>query len=335
MQKTYIIAEMSANHGGSLDHALKIVKEAKKAGADCLKLQTYTADTLTLNCFNDYFKIHNGLWDEQYLYELYRTAATPWEWQPVIKKECEHVGLDFLSTPFDHTAVDFLCDLNVNAFKIASFEIVDLPLISYAASKGKTMILSCGMASKEEIQEALNTCKAAGNEDVILLKCCSEYPAQPEHMNLSTITDMRREYEVPIGLSDHSMGHLSALIACSLGACVIEKHFCLDRSIDTADSKFSMNPQEFSDMVQAIREVETAMGDVYYGVSATEVDSIIFRKSVFAAEDILPGESFTRKNIRIIRPGYGIAPKYYEKLLNRTAKREIKFGEPIQQIDLE
>ena len=237
--EVYVIAEMSANHAGKLENALKIVHAAKECGADCVKIQTYTADTITINCHNDCFTFHGGLWDNMNLYELYQTAYTPWEWQSVIKDECTKVGIDFLSTPFDPTAVDFLESIGCEAYKIASFEIVDIPLIEYTASKQKPMIISCGMASDEEISDALNACHKVGNDNIVLLKCCSEYPTNIDNLNLSTISDMKTNYNVTIGLSDHSMGCMADMVAVSLGAKVIEKHFCLSRKIKNADSDFS------------------------------------------------------------------------------------------------
>ena len=238
----YIIAEMSANHAGKLENALEIVRAAKKAGADCVKIQTYTADTLTIQCDNEYFRIKGGLWDGKTLYDLYQQAHTPKQWHQAIKDECSRVGVDFLSTPFDNSAVDFLEELGVEFYKIASFELVDIPLIEYVASKGKPVIMSCGMASPKEISEALEAVYSQGNHDVVLLKCCSEYPANYDDMNLATIIDMKERYSVPVGLSDHSMGSIAAVAAVCLGACVVEKHFCISREIENPDCEFSMEP---------------------------------------------------------------------------------------------
>ena len=248
--QVYVIAEMSANHAGKLENALEIVRQAAEAGADCVKIQTYTADTMTIDCDNEYFRIKGGLWDGYKLYDLYRDAGTPWEWQERIKEECEACGVDFLSTPFDRTAVDFLEGIGCEAYKIASFELVDIPLIEYAASKGKPMIISCGMGGVEEIQDAVAACRRQGNEQVVLLKCCSEYPANYDDMNFATITDMRERFGVPVGLSDHSMGSIGAVVGVSLGAQVVEKHFCLSRAIKNPDSEFSMEPAEFAAMVR-------------------------------------------------------------------------------------
>lgn len=329
--KTYFIAEMSSNHGGKLEQALEIVHAAKKAGADCLKIQTYTADTMTLNCDNSYFQIQDGLWDGNTLYQLYQKAYTPWEWHEAIQKECERAGIDFLSTPFDRTSVDFLEKMRVSFYKIASFELVDIPLIEYVASKGKPVIISCGMGSPEEIQEAVDACSRQGNKQIILLKCCSEYPANASDMHLSVIADMKRRFHLPVGLSDHSMGSLAAVTAAALGACVIEKHFCIDRKIETPDSAFSMEPQEFSQMVQNVAAVHSMIGDISYERTAAEEQSIIFRRSLFAIADIAKGDILSEKNMRIIRPGYGMKPKYWKILYGKPARYDYKKGEPIQE----
>ncbi len=327
----YFIAEMSANHAGSLENALAIVDEAKEAGADCLKIQTYTADTLTIDCDNEYFKIKGGLWDGYRLYELYKEAYTPWEWQPKIKERCEELGMDFLSTPFDKTAVDFLENMNISCYKIASFELVDIPLIKYAASKGKPMIISCGMGSIEEIEDAVNACKSVGNNQIVLLKCTSEYPARLADMNLATISDMKSRFNLPIGLSDHSMGNLASVVAVSLGACVIEKHFCLDRKIKNPDSEFSMEPHEFKSLVKEVRDALSARGSASYELTEKETASKVFRRSIFCIKDIKAGEKFTDENIRVIRPGYGEKPKYFESLIGQDAKKDYSFGEPVSE----
>lgn len=326
----YFIAEMSANHAGSLDNALEIVRAAKKAGADCLKIQTYTADTMTIDCDNEHFRIKGGLWDGYKLYDLYREALTPWEWDEAIRDECLKVGLDFLSTPFDKTAVDFLEGLDVEFYKIASFELVDIPLIEYTARKGKPMVISCGMGSIEEIQDALDACRRQGNEQIVLLKCCSEYPANFADMNLLTISDMRERFGVSVGLSDHSMGSLAAVVGVSLGACVVEKHFCLSRKIKNPDSEFSMEPGEFARMVSDCKAALEIQGKVSYELTENEKSSKVFRRSIFAVRDIAAGEAFTEKNIRVIRPGYGAAPKHYSALLGTVAKQDYKRGEPVE-----
>ncbi|MDR2044043.1 MAG: pseudaminic acid synthase [Clostridium sp.] len=331
----YFIAEMSANHAGELENALAIVRAAKEAGADCLKIQTYTADTITLNSQKEYFRIREGLWKGYTLYGLYSEAFTPWEWHEPIQEECERQGLDFLSTPFDESAVDFLEGLGVGAYKIASFELVHIPLIEYAASKGRPMLLSTGMGSEEEIEEAVQACRRQGNEDVILLKCTSEYPARYQDMNLSVLTQMRRRFGVRVGLSDHSMGSLAPVAAASLGACVIEKHFCLSRKLESADCAFSMEPEEYRDMVADVRNAQAALGSPEFTVSADESLSFSHRRSVFSAKEIRRGEILTKDNLRIVRPGQGLPPKYWNEVLGKRARRDIEFAEPIQWEDLE
>lgn len=326
----YTIAEMSANHAGKLENALEIVRRAKAAGADCLKIQTYTADTLTIDCDAEPFQIKGGLWDGRKLYDLYQDAYTPWEWQPVIKAACEKVGLDFLSTPFDRTAVDFLEDMGCEAYKIASFELVDIPLIEYAASKGKPMIISCGMGSIEEMQDAVDACRRMENEQIVLLKCCSEYPADYADMRMATILDMQRRFKVPVGFSDHSMGSLADVVAVSLGACVIEKHVCLSRKIKNPDSEFSMEMEEFAQMVRDVKNAACIKGDISYQLTEKEQDSTVFRRSLFAVKDIAKGEALTKENVRSIRPGDGLAPKYYKEVLDKTAAVAIKKGTPLR-----
>lgn len=329
-EPTYIIAEMSANHGGSYDRALEIIHAAKEAGADCIKIQTYTPDTITLDCDNSYFQIREGTWKNDNLYHLYEKAYTPWEWQEGLRDEAQKVGIDFLSTPFDNSAVDFLEGLGVKAYKIASFELTDLPLISYVASKGKPVILSTGMSSLSEIDEAVQTVKQAGNQEIALLRCASAYPAVTDEMNLRTMQNMKETFGVTVGLSDHSFGSVGAVTAVALGGRIIEKHLCLDRSIKTPDSSFSMTPAEFADMVSDVRQAEKAIGSVKYGVSRQEKSNLAFRRSVFCVKDIKKGEILTEDNIRIIRPGYGMAPKYYPMALGQEALCDIPRGTPIQ-----
>ncbi len=331
-KEPYLIAEMSANHGGDPEHALKIVREAAAAGADCVKIQTYTADSLTIDCDREDFCIHGGLWDGRKLYELYTDAATPYEWQERIRKECENCGVDFLSTPFDRDAVDFLEKIGAEAYKIASFELVDLPLIEYAASKGKPMIISCGMGSPEEIQDAVDTCRSVGNDQIVLLKCCSEYPANWEDMHLGNIPDMAERFGVPVGLSDHSAGSLAAVVGVSLGACVVEKHVKLD-GVESADSAFSMSMKEYAKMAKEVRSAVRIAQGPDYTLTAGEKDSLRFRRSIYAVADIAEGELFTEENLRVIRPGYGIAPKYYKGLLGKKSRRAIKRGEPLTAAD--
>lgn len=334
-EKVYIIAEMSANHAGSIQRAKDIIYAAKESGADCIKIQTYTPDTITINCNNQYFHIKDGTWEGENLYQLYGKAYTPWEWQMELKQEAERVGLDFLSTPFDKTAVEFLEDIGIEFYKIASFELVDIPLIECVASKGKPIILSTGMGTIDEIEEAVFAIRNQGNEDIVLLRCSSAYPAVSEEMNLITIKDMWDRFEVPIGLSDHSMGSVAAITAVALGARVIEKHFCLDRHIENPDASFSMEPEEFSRMVKDIRDVEKAMGNIKYGPTSQEEDSIIFRKSIFVVKDIKKGEMLTENNIRVIRPGYGMKPREYKRMIGKRALRDLNYGMPLLMEDVE
>ncbi|KXG76349.1 pseudaminic acid synthase [Thermotalea metallivorans] len=326
---TYIIAEMSANHAGDLHRAIEIVHAAKEAGADCLKIQTYTADTLTIDCDKEYFKINKGTWKGENLYHLYKKAYTPWEWQPLIKEEVEKLGMDFLSTPFDKTAVDFLEELGVAFYKIASFEMVDIPLIQYVASKGKPMIMSTGMATLGEIEDAVHAVKSMGNSNLCLLKCSSAYPAVPDDMNLRTIKHLEETFGVPVGLSDHSLGSIGAVTAVAMGAKVIEKHFCISREVENPDASFSMEAHEFKQMVDDIRAAERAIGTISYEVSEAEEASKVFRKSIFVVKDIKRGEIFTEENIRVIRPGHGLPPKFYESILGHKATRDIERGMPL------
>ena len=325
----YLIAEMSANHAGDIENAKQIIREAKKAGADCVKIQTYTADTLTIDCNNEYFQIGSGTWKGENLYQLYQKAYTPWEWQAELMEEAKRVGLDFFSTPFDKTSVDFLEEMGVEFYKIASFELVDLPLIRYVASKGKPMIMSTGMSTLGEIEEAVEAVRSQGNDQLALLRCASAYPAITDQMNLRTMQNMAQVFGVPVGLSDHSMGSVGAVTAVALGASIIEKHFCLDRELENPDAVFSMNPEEFARMAADIRQAEKAVGVVRYGAARQEESSIVFRRSIFCVKDIAPGEPLTEENIRVIRPGYGMKPKYYEEILGQVALKEIKRGTPI------
>ena len=331
--EVYIIAEMSANHGGSFETAIEIVRRAAKAGADCLKIQTYTADSITIDCDNEYFQIHGGLWDGYKLHDLYEDANTPYEWTEPIKAECEKCGIDFLSTPFDATAVDFLEKCGVEFYKIASFELVDIPLIEYCASKGKPMVMSCGMAGIDDIQDAIDACKRVGNEKIVLLKCCSEYPAPWGDMKLANIPNMKKRFGVPVGISDHSAGSLGAVVGVALGAMVVEKHVMIE-GVESADNGFSMTIDGFAQMVLDIRATEKMVQGPDYGLTAGEQKQTIFRRSLFAVKDIKVGEEFTKENVRSIRPGNGIKPKYYNSLIGKKSKRDISFGEPILMEDL-
>lgn len=326
----YMIAEMSANHAGSLAHAKEIIHAAKESGADCIKIQTYTPDTITISCQNEYFRIKSGIWAGESLYQLYGKAYMPWDWQPQLKEEADQVGIDFFSTPFDRTAVDFLEELGVEFYKIASFELIDLPLLAYVAAKGKPMILSTGMASLSEIDEAVQTVRRQGNQQLALLRCASAYPAITDEMNLSAMQHMAYTFQLPVGLSDHSMGSVAAVTAVALGAKIIEKHFCLSREAGGADASFSMEPKEYAAMVADIRQAEKAIGRIHYGASKQEAENQKLRRSVFSVKDISKGETLTEENVRVIRPGYGLAPKYYTRALGQTALQDIPRGTPIQ-----
>lgn len=331
----YIIAEMSANHAGSFGRAKEIIHAAKEAGADCIKIQTYTADTLTIDCDNKYFHIDNGTWKGENLYQLYQRAFTPWEWQEELKSEAEKVGLDFLSTPFDKTSVDFLEDLGVGFYKIASFELVDIPLIEYVASKGKPVIISTGMGTIEDIEDAVGAAKRNGNDKLCLLRCASAYPAISDSMNLKTMVDMKERFHLPVGLSDHSLGSVGAVTAVAMGASVIEKHFCISRAIENPDSAFSMEAEEFKKMVEDIRMAERAKGIVNYGPTREEESNVIFRKSIFVTQDIKRGEMLTEENIKVIRPGYGMKPKYFMEVLGKRTVCDIERGTPLNSKMLE
>jgi len=327
---TYLIAEMSANHNQDFNQAVKIIEAAKEAGADAIKLQTYTPDTLTIDCDNEYFQIGTGtIWEGRNLYELYAEAFTPWEWQPKLKEIAEELGLDFFSTPFDFTAVDFLEEIGVPAYKIASFENVDIPLVKRIAQTGKPIIMSTGMASLAEIDEAVTTIKETGNNQLALLKCTSAYPAPPEEMNLRTIPHLAEAFEVPTGLSDHTLGIAVPVAAVALGACIVEKHFTLSRNISGPDSAFSLEPHEFKAMVDAIRVAEKALGKVLYDVTEREKASRVFRRSLFVVKDTKAGEIFTKENVRSIRPGYGLHTRYLDEVLGRQAARDIEKGTPL------
>lgn len=328
--KTYIIAEMSANHAGSFERAKEIIHAAKEVGADCIKIQTYTADTLTIDCDNKYFHIDDGTWKGDTLYNLYKKAYTPWEWQADLKNEADKIGLDFLSTPFDNTSVDFLEDIGIEFYKIASFELVDIPLIEYVARKGKPIIMSTGMGTLGEIEEAVNAIKGQGNDQIYLLKCSSAYPAISDNMNLNTMVNMKETFGVPVGLSDHSMGSLGAVIAVAMGANIIEKHFCISREIENPDSSFSMEKDEFKNMVEDIRSVEKAKGKIKYGPEEEENENVKFRRSIFVTKDINKGEIFDKENIKIIRPAYGMHPRYYDEILGKSANADLKAGTPLK-----
>lgn len=332
----FIIAELSANHNGSFDTAAKTLEAMKKSGADAVKLQTYTPDTMTIECTNDYFKINKGtLWDGKTLYELYKEAYMPWEWQPKLQKIARELDLICFSTPFDNSAVDFLEQMDVPLYKIASFEITDIPLIKYVASKGKPIIMSIGIAEFDEIQEAVHACREAGNNQLALLKCTSSYPAPVEEANLLTIPDIQKTFNVVPGLSDHTLGINISIASVALGAKIIERHFILDRKLGGPDASFSLEPEEFKKMVDGIREVEKGLGKVSYEISERTKPNREFVRSLFVVEDIQKGETFTGKNVRSIRPGFGLPPKYIDDIVGKKAVCDIKRGTPLQWEQIE
>ena len=326
----YVIAELSANHNQDFDRAVQTIQAAKNAGADAVKLQTYTPDTITLASDRDEFRIDAGtLWDGRTLHGLYHEAFMPWEWQPRLKKAAEDLGIDLFSTAFDPSAVDFLEQMNVMIHKVASFELVDIPLIQKMARTGKPLIISTGMATAEEIDEAMQAARAAGATQIALLKCTSAYPAPPEDMNLRTIPEMMRRFSVPVGLSDHTMGIAVPVAAVALGACIIEKHLTLSRSHPGPDSAFSLEPNEFKNMVEAVRIAEKSLGTVSFGAAGKQESSKSFRRSLFAVEDIQQGAEFTTTNIRSIRPGHGLHPRHLPEMLGKRAATNIKKGSPM------
>lgn len=332
----YIVAELSANHGHDIQIAKNTIKAIKEAGADAVKLQTYTADTITIDCDNEYFQIKQGtLWDGTTLYKLYQEAYTPWEWHRELFDYGEEIGITIFSSPFDKTAVDLLESLNTPAYKVASFEITDIPLIRYMASKQKSMIISTGIASIGEIKEAVDACKGEGNYDITLLKCTSSYPAPYEEINLLTIPNMKDTFGVKVGLSDHTMGSTVALGAVALGARFIEKHVILDRSIGGPDASFSMEIDEFKEMVNEIRNLEKALGRVNYDLNEKTLNNRTFSRSLFFTEDIKQGEIITEENMRSIRPGYGMHPRHYEEILGKKITKDIKKGTPVEWSHIE
>jgi N-acetylneuraminate synthase len=327
---TYIVAELSANHNQDYDQAVRLVHAAKEAGADAIKLQTYTPDTLTIDCDNEYFRIGKGtIWEGRNLYDLYSEAYTPWEWQPKLKEIANDLGLDLFSTAFDLSAVDFLEEIGVPIHKVASFEIVDIPLIEKMARTGKPLIISTGMTTLGEIEEAVQASRKAGATQIALLKCTSAYPAPPEEMNLRTIPHLAEAFQVPVGLSDHTLGIAVPVAAVALGARIVEKHFTLSRDIPSPDSAFSLEPQEFKAMVEAIRVAEKALGEVRYEVMEREAASRVFRRSLFVVKDVKAGEVFTEESIRSIRPGYGLHTRHLGEVLGQRAARDIERGTPL------
>lgn len=327
----FVIAELSANHGGKIDIAKETVRAAKRAGADAIKLQTYTADTITLDAKNDDFKIEGTIWEGKFLYDLYKEAFLPWEWHEELFNTATEEGLVCFSSPFDATAVDFLEELNNPIYKIASFEITDIPLIKYVASKGKPIIISTGIARYDDIALAIGTCRAADNNDITLLKCTSSYPAPIEKANLSLMQKFSEDFGVKIGLSDHTLGATLPIVAVAMGARVIEKHFILDKSIGGPDASFSMDEKEFGEMVTSIRAAESALGIASYDLTAEQEKSRQFMRSLYATEDINIGDKLTNKNIRSVRPGYGLAPRYYSQIVNKDSAIALKKGDRIPE----
>jgi pseudaminic acid synthase len=326
----FVVAELSANHLQKFDYAVKLIKAAKEAGADAVKLQTYTPDTLTIDSDNEYFRIKQGtLWDGKTLYQLYQEAYTPWEWQPKLKEIAEDLGLICFSSPFDKSAVDFLEEMDVPAYKVASFEITDIPLIEYIASKGKPVIISTGIATLSDVEEAVNACRRMGNSQIALLKCTSAYPAPLGEINLKTISHLAETFHVVAGLSDHTLGISVPIASVALGAKIIEKHFILDRKLGGADAAFSLEPEEFKTMVKAVREVEKALGEVSYELTEKTKKNREFARSLFIVKDMKAGEIFREENVRSIRPGYGLHPKYLKDVFRKKASRDIGKGTPL------
>lgn len=325
--QVFIIAELSANHHGSLKTALASIKAIKRTGADAVKLQTYTADTITIDSKKEDFKIKGTVWEDRYLYDLYQEAFTPWEWHEELFRLAREEGLVCFSSPFDKTAVDLLESLDNPIYKIASFEITDIPLIEYAASKAKPMIMSTGIATDEDIRLAVAACRAAGNDDITLLKCTSSYPVPIQEADLMMIPDLAQRFKVRSGLSDHTLGMIAPIVATALGATVIEKHFIMDRSIGGPDASFSMNEAEFTAMVQAVRAAEQSLGKVDYALTDKQKSSRAFSRSLYVVEDISAGETITEKNVRSIRPGFGLHPKYYPAILGKKVNRDLEQGE--------
>jgi len=325
----YVVAEMSANHNQDFDRAIRLVEAAKQAGANAIKLQTYTPDTMTIDCDSEHFQIKGTLWDGRTLYDLYKEAYTPWDWQPRLKQIADELGIDLFSTPFDVTAVDFLEDMGVPAYKIASFENVDLPLLRQIAATGKPVIMSTGMATLAEIDEGVRAIRESGSGQLALLKCVSAYPARPGEMNLRTIPNLAETFHLPVGLSDHTLGTAVPVAAVALGACIVEKHFTLSRAIPGPDSAFSLEPQEFDEMVRDIRVAERALGQVCYEVTEQELASRDLRRSLFVVRDVEAGEMFTAENVRSIRPGHGLHPRHLGEVIGRRASRDIERGTPL------
>jgi len=325
----FIVAEMSGNHNQDFERAKKIVKTACECGVDAIKLQTYTPDTLTINCSNKWFRVNVNPWKGKNLYELYKQSYTPWQWQPELKKIAESYGVILFSTAYDETSVDFLEKMDIAAYKIASFEVTDIELLKKIARTKKPVIISRGMASLEELESAISTLRENGASQISILHCVSSYPAKPEEMNLATIPDIKKRFKVVAGLSDHTLGTSVAVAAVALGASIIEKHFTLRRADGGPDASFSLEPKELRELVKSVREVEKAIGKVQYGSGKKESKNIVFRRSLFVVKDIKQGEKFTKENVRCIRPGYGLSPILMSKILKKRAKKNIKQGTPL------
>ena len=329
-QPTYIIAEISANHHQNFDRAVELVQLAHRSGADAVKLQTYTADTLTIDSDQPHFQINQGtVWDGTRLYDLYKEAYTPWEWQPELMKIANQFGIDLFSSPFDATAVDFLESMNVPAYKIASFEIIDVPLLRKVAATGKPVIVSTGMATIDEIEQAVEILQANGCDQIALLKCTSAYPAPLDSMNLNTIADLKSRFQIPVGLSDHTLASLAPVVSVCLGGTIIEKHLTVSRNEKGPDSSFSLEPEEFAEMVGAVREAEKTIGSVHYGTTKSDKNNLAFRRSLFAVQDIQAGEKFTDQNVRSIRPGQGLEPVHIDQVMKSNAAETIPRGTPL------
>lgn len=327
MSNIFIIAELSANHAQNIEIAIETIRAAKRAGADAIKFQTYTADTITIDCNNDDFKIEGTLWEGRYLYDLYKEAYTPWEWHERLFAVAKEEGLICFSTPFDLSSVDFLESLGNPIYKIASFEITDIPLIEYVASKNKPVIISTGIADYEAIKLAVDTCRQVGNNDITLLKCTSSYPAPINEANLIMMRQLAKDFGTKVGLSDHTLGITAPIIATVLGATVIEKHFILNKSIGGPDAEFSLDEAEFTEMVKAVRDTESAIGVVDYTLTPKQAKGLDFSRSLYVVEDMKAGEVITTENVRSIRPGFGLHPKYYKEILGKKVNKDIEKGE--------
>jgi pseudaminic acid synthase len=334
--KTLIIAELSANHGGDINIAIETIRAAKRTGADAIKLQTYTADTLTINCKKDDFRINTGsVWDGEYFYDLYDRAHTPWEWHSKLFEVAKEEGLLCFSSPFDFTAVDFLEKLDCPIYKIASFEITDIPLIEYVASKGKPIIISTGIATLEDVELAIKTCKKVGNNDITILKCTSAYPAAPEDANLLTIPDIIKRFGVKSGLSDHTLGIEAPVVSVALGGSVIEKHFILDKSVGGPDAHFSLDEKEFAEMVRAVRNAEKMIGKAEYNLTEKKKKSREFSRSLYIVKDVKKGDVVTHENVRSIRPGFGMHPKFYKEIIDKKFNKDLPFGTALKWNDID